>query len=197
MLKDSSLNIKALLLQVGKGNQAAFKAVFDFYKERFYSACFKMTKSGDVAEEIVQEVFISLWVKRHQVAAAANPEAYLLTILHNSIYAHFRKLALEKTLKKKILQRSSPIEISPVEDMLLAKENYQMLEAVISQLPPQQRIVYKLCRQQGLTREQIATQLHISPHTVKNHLQEAIKFIRSYYKLDASAFIWIAIWLCI
>jgi RNA polymerase sigma-70 factor (family 1) len=191
MPENPRYDIKNMLLHVGEGNELAFKAIIDFYKERFYAASLKMTHSGDIAEEIVQEVFVSLWIKRVQVAAATNSEGYLFAMLHNSIYAHFRKLALEKAMKKKMGQQSD-IDSSPIEDLLFAKEDREMFESVINQLPPQRRIVYKLSRQQGLSRQQIASQLHISPHTVKNHLQQAIRFIGSYYKAGASAFIWIA-----
>jgi len=197
MPEDTRYDINNLLFQVGQGDEFAFKTVFDFYKERFYAASLKMTHSADMAQEVVQEVFVSLWVKRVQVAAAANREGYLFAILHNSIYTHFRKIALEKALKKKIEQQSEDIDTGTVEDILLAKENREMFEATISQLPPQQRVVYKLSKQQGLSREQIASELHISPHTVKNHLQQAIRFIRTCYKADASAFIWVAIWHCL
>jgi RNA polymerase sigma-70 factor (family 1) len=190
-------DIQNLLLQVGEGNEPVFRAIFDFYKDRFYSASLKMTHSCDVSEEIVQEVFVTLWIKRVQVAAATNPEGYVFAVLHNSIYAHFRKLALEKAMKKKIGLQSADVDASPVEDILLAKENREILESVIRQLPPQQRIVYKLSRQQGLSREQVASQLHISPNTVKNHLQEATRFIRAYYKTGVSALILVAIWLCL
>ncbi|MEP7143695.1 MAG: sigma-70 family RNA polymerase sigma factor [Ferruginibacter sp.] len=197
MLKDSLYDTKHLLLQVGEGNETAFRAIFDFFKGRFYAASLKMTHCRDTAEEIVQEVFVSLWMKRIQVAAAINPEGYLLTILHNCIYAHFRKLALENAMKKKIGEQWDGIDASPVEDILLAKENREMLESVISQLPPQQRIVYKLSKQLGLSREQIAGQLNISPHTVKNHLQQAVHFLRNYYKDGASVSIWLAILQCL
>jgi RNA polymerase sigma-70 factor (family 1) len=186
-------DIKNLLLNVGEGNELAFKAIINFYKERFYAASIKMTHSGDIAEEIVQEVFVGLWIKRVQVAAATNPEGYLFTMLHNSIYAHFRKMALEKAMKKKIGQESEGIDSGSIEDILFAKEDREMFEAVVNQLPSQQRIVYKLSRQQGLSRQQIASELHISPHTVKNHLQQAMRFIGDYYKTGASAFIFIAI----
>lgn len=187
-------DINNLLRQVGEDNEPAFRHVFNFYKERFYTASLKMTHSPDLAKEIVQEVFVTLWIKRVRVAAAANPQGYLFTILHNSIYAHFRKLALEKAMKKKIGQQTAVMEENPVEDKLLAKEKLEILETVISHLPPQQRIVYKLSKQQGLSRDEIASQLHISPNTVKNHLQEATRFIRTYYKAGASALVWIAIW---
>ncbi|MEJ7588232.1 MAG: sigma-70 family RNA polymerase sigma factor [Ferruginibacter sp.] len=193
MPEDKLYEIRKLLLQVGEADEDAFRAIFYFYKERFYSTALKITHSEDIAEEIVQEVFISLWIKRKQVASAANPEGYFFTMLNNSIYAHFRKLALEKAMKKKVVEQTPHNEGSPVEEMLLAKEKMEMLEAVISQLPAQQRIVYKLSSQQGLSREQIY-QLHISPHTVKNHLQQAIRFIRTYYKAGASAIVWLSTW---
>lgn len=186
-------DIKNLLLNLAEGNEFTFKAIIDFYKERFYSASLKMTHCGDIAEEIVQEVFVNLWIKRVQVAAATNPEGYLFAMLHNSIHAHFRKLALEKAMKKKIGQQSEDIDSNPIEEVLLAKEDREIFEGVINQLPSQQRIVYKLSKQQGLSRQQIACQLHISPHTVKNHLHQALRFIGDYYKAGASAFIWVAI----
>ena len=191
MPENSRYDIKKLFLHVGEGNELAFKAIIDFYKERFYGASLKMTHSGDIAEEIVQEVFVSLWIKRVQVAAANNPEGYLFAMLHNNIYAHFRKLALEKAMKRNMGQQVEVIDSNPIEDVLFAKEDRELFESVINQLPPQQRIVYKLSRQQGLSRQRIASQLHISPHTVKNHLQQAIRFIGTYYKAGASTFIWI------
>jgi len=194
MPEDLLYDIKKLLSQVGEGNEPAFRTIFDFFKERFYAASLKMTHSPDIAQEIVQEVFVGLWINRAKVAAAVNPESYLLTMLHNCIYAHFRKLALEKAMKKKMGEQPLELDESSVEDVLLEKETREILESVISQLPPQQQMVYKLSRQQGLSREEIAMQLHISPHTVKNHLQHATQFIRAYYKAGASTFIWIAIW---
>jgi RNA polymerase sigma-70 factor (family 1) len=193
MQKQPSPDINKLLLQVGNDNQLAFKTVFNFYKEPFYTASYKIIKSRHLTEEIVQEIFISLWVNRKKVAAADNPKAYLFTMLNNSIFGHFRKLALEKTMIKKVVYQLPKIDAGSIEEGLFAKENTRMLETLISQLPPQQRIVYKLCRQQGLSREQIASELHISPNTVKNHLHKAIQFIRSSHKLDVPTFIWIAI----
>ncbi|MEO8764004.1 MAG: RNA polymerase sigma-70 factor [Ginsengibacter sp.] len=197
MLEHSPYDIKNLLVDVGDGSELAFKEIIDFYKERFYATAIKMTHSRDSAEEIVQEVFVSLWIKRMQVAAALNPEGYLFSMLHNNIYTHFRKLALEKAMKKNVEQQSQDIDANPVEAILYAKEDRELFENIVNQLPSQQRIVYKLSRQQGLSRQQIAHQLHISPHTVKNHLQQATRFISTCYKEGVSAFIMVTILQCI
>ena len=173
---------KVLFVQTAQGDTTAFRCIFDIYKAPFYAAAFKMTRSAYLAEEIVQEVFILLWTKRQQVAAAEKPAAYLLTVLHNCIYAHFKKIAAEKNLKHLLLQNSNGPEEPSLENMLQLKENQQLLREIISQLPPRQQLIYKLSKQEGLSRMEIASQLHISPHSVKNHLQDAVKSIRHYFK---------------
>ncbi|MEO6317074.1 MAG: sigma-70 family RNA polymerase sigma factor [Chitinophagaceae bacterium] len=173
---------KMLFAKIAAGDLTAYRSVFDTCKAPFYSAAFKMTRSAYLAEEIVQEVFILLWTKRTQVAAAEKPSAYLLTILYNSIYSHFKKIAAEKNMKLAFLQNSSGQEAQPMEYILQEKENQQLLKDIIEQLPPQQQLVYKLSKQDGLSRIEIAGQLHISPNSVRNHLQEAVKSIRHYFK---------------
>jgi len=94
---------------------------------------------------------------------------------------------------KKNVGDQIPEPENSVEEILLAKENKKILDSVISKLPPQQQLVYKLSKQEGLSREEIATRLHISPNTVRNHLQEAVKFIRNNLKGTISVMIWVAI----
>lgn len=184
-----SHNIEKLLKQVADDDEQAFRAVFDHYKEPFHATAFKMTRSVDVAEEIVQEVFVTLWVKRKLVAIAKKPEGYVFTILHNCIYAHFRKLVLERQLKSKMAQTEERSECR-IETLLLEKENRAIIENVISQLPPRQKLIYKLAKQEGVSREEIAKQLNISPNTVRNHLTTALEYLRVYFKKNKSVLIW-------
>jgi RNA polymerase sigma-70 factor (family 1) len=182
---------RQLFKQLATGDEAAFRALFDMYKGAFYATAFKLTRSADAAEEIVQEVFITLWHKRVQVDTARNPMGYVVTILHNSIYAHFRRIVLERQLKQKVSDQHTEVEENPVEELLLAKENRQLLQAVIGQLPPQQQLIYRLSKQEGMSREEIAKKLNISPNTVRNHLSAATEFLRGYFKKGASALVWL------
>ena len=188
------LQDKMLFTRLASSDETAFGALFDAYKGPFYATAFKMTRSADAAEEIVQEVFIALWDKRIQVASARNPIGYLVTILHNSIYAHFRLIVQERKLKQKMTDGNRGAEENPVEALLLAKENRALLQAVIGQLPPQQQLIYRLSKQEGLSREEIADKLNISPNTVRNHLSAAVEFIRTYLKKRSSALIWAIMW---
>jgi RNA polymerase sigma-70 factor (ECF subfamily) len=196
MQKDLSYDIPVLLKQVAQDNEQAFRIVFDHYKELFYATAFKMTHSADSAEEIVQEVFVTLWVKRILIGRAKKPENYLFTILHNCIYTHFRKLVLERKLRSTIAQVEEKIE-NRIETLMLEKENRTILENVISRLPPQQRLIYKLAKQEGISREEIAKQLNISPNTVRNHLATAVNYLRTYLKRRESDIIWALILLCL
>ncbi len=181
-------------MQVSKGDETAFRAVYDLYKNPFYATALRITRSGDAAEEILQEVFIALWNKRVKVGEAINPVGYLFAILHNSIYFHFRKLALERQMKQRISEQSEEQDPSMVEELLLAKEKSNLLQVIVGKLPRQQQLIYRFSKHEGLSREEIASKLNISPHTVKNHLAKALEFIRQSFKKGASAVIWAIIW---
>jgi RNA polymerase sigma-70 factor (ECF subfamily) len=194
--KDLPHHIKLLLKHIAGGDEEAFRVVFDHYKSAFYGAAFKMTRSAHISEEIVQEVFVTIWVKRQLIGDARHPENYIFTILHNCIYAQFRKIAREHQLKSKLEKEQEEGE-EVIESLLFEKENKAILDNVINQMPPRQRLIYKLAKQEGWSREEIAKGLNISPNTVRNHLASAIEFLRNYLRKNASIIIWMAIWMCV
>ena len=167
---------KALLAKIASGDEHAFKTLFDLYKERFYSVVLKMTRSDEVAEDIVQDVFMNVWSNRESLVDVDNPSSYFFTAVYRRVYHHYRKVALEK----KLFQVAPPEKesVNTTEEMVLAHESKNLISEAVEKLPPQQQLVFKLSKQEGLSREDISRQLHISPNTVKNHLADAIKFIR-------------------
>ena len=80
-----SSHIKPLFDAIAKDDELAFKALFDLYKSRAYAVAFKLTKTAYAAEEITQDVFVSIWISRAQLAAVKNPEAYFYTIIYNKV----------------------------------------------------------------------------------------------------------------
>ncbi|WP_216823488.1 RNA polymerase sigma factor [Niastella vici] len=169
----------ALFLRIAQSDEAAFRQLFERHKVRFYATALKLTRSPVLAEEIVQEIFLTIWLKRSLLPDIEKPESYLITMVYNSVSKYFRKLAIEKKMREEIA--GSPAENNQeVENWLDAKESQQLILAAINKLPTQQQLIYKLSRESGLSREEIAGQLGISPNTVRNHLQEAMKNIRLY-----------------
>jgi len=180
---------KAIIAKIAVGDEPAFRAFFDLYKERFYAVALKMTRSDEVAEDIVQDVFMHIWTKRESIVHVENPSSYFFTCVYRRVYQYYRKMALEK----KLLQGVSPGKecVNTTEEMILAHESENLVSKAIAKLPPQQQMVFKLSKQEGLSREDIACQLHISPNTVKNHLSNAIKFIQIFLRNSALTFLMI------
>ncbi|MEO9005029.1 MAG: RNA polymerase sigma-70 factor [Ginsengibacter sp.] len=174
----SPYNEKDLLAEIASGEERAFKKLFDLYKERFYAVALKMTRSEEVAEDIVQDVFMNIWSKREGLVDVESPSSYFFTVVYRRVYHHYRKTALER----KLLQGAPPAMelVNTTDEMVLAQESSKLISQAIAKLPPQQKLVFKLSKQEGLSREDVAHQLQISPHTVKNHLADALKFIRAF-----------------
>jgi RNA polymerase sigma-70 factor (family 1) len=183
---------KALLKEIAMGDECAFRKLFDLYKERFYLVVLKMTHSNEVAEDIVQDVFMNIWSKRKSLVDIDNPSSYFFTAVYRRVYHHYQKVAQEK----KLLQVALPINesVNTTEEMVLVHESNELIAQAVAKLPPQQQLVFKLSRQEGLSREDIALKLQISPHTVKNHLADAIKFIRVFWSNSTVSFLIIFWW---
>jgi len=170
---------KHLLSLVAQGDVNAFSAIYHHYNRSIYPFVLKITKSETLAEEIIQEVFISVWVNRTQMAQVENFRAYIYTIATNKTLNYFKKAVAET---RRILQVSATsAKVSNVtEEEIFAKESESLVQAAVESLPEQRKKIYKLSRHEGLTHDQIAEKLNISKNTVKNQLVEALKFIRHY-----------------
>ena len=176
----SSYDEKALLIEIAAGDDRAFEKLYDLYKERFYSLALKMTGSDEVAQDIVQDVFLSIWNRRECLAEVDHPSSYFFTVVYRRIYQHYRLIALEKKLSQVVPFVNKPVNTT--DEMVLARESDDLISRAVAKLPPRQRLVFKLTKQEGLSREDVARRLHVSPHTVKNQLADALKFIRAFLR---------------
>jgi RNA polymerase sigma-70 factor (family 1) len=170
---------KALLLRISEGDEVAFREIFNQYTGKIYSFAIYLTRSDFLAEEITQEVFLRIWTNRPKLAKVDYFQAYLKTIAKNIFSTHLRRLALEKGILKDISLNIQP-GANTTEMTVDNRELQQILQTAIQQLPPQQKNVYILGRQQNLSYEEIAGTLNISVHTVKEHMHKALSSIRIY-----------------
>jgi len=177
---------RELLALISKGDGSAFRELYELYRERIYAVSRKMTQSDDVASDIVQDVFLNIWKNRDGLAIIENPSSYLFTAVYRRVYQHYRKLALERKFQQ-ATQKIERVE-NTTEETVLAHESRNMLSMAVSQLPPQQQMVFKLSKEEGYSREDVAEYLNISPNTVKNHLSKALKFVQTYLKSLATIF---------
>ena len=172
---------KELFDRIAKGDEAAFKILFENYRGKFYSAVLHFTKSAVTAEELTQETFINIWRSRAGLTEVDNPNAYLYRIVFNLVYTYLSKESNEIRIRKLARYYRGDADYSTIES-LEANETAKLIAAVVDRLPRQQKTVYQLSRERGLTYQEIADELNISPNTVRNHLVEALKSVRSSLK---------------
>lgn len=175
----------ALLTKLRNGDELAFAEIYNQYRSKMYMYAYNLCKSPETAEEIVQEVFIRLWQKKEQINTDLNFNAYLKKITLNHVLNHLKKVAREKSLQDEIFHYIETIR-NTTEDNLLEKELLKTYDEAIANLPPQKKIIFQMSRNEEMSHDQIAEKLNISKNTVKNHMVEATKFIRSYVSKHGS-----------
>lgn len=170
-------NEKRLLMQVAEGGEEAFGMLFHQYRNRLYAFIFSIVRSREMAEDVVQDVFLKIWLRREDLAAVDNFKAYLFRISQNHAINHLRRMSKETlVLLEKQHRRGSGD--AAADELLTYKNIQQSLNEIVNSLPLQQKTVYRLSREQNLKQEEIAQQLHISVSTIKNHMTQALRTIR-------------------
>lgn len=171
-------NLKRILSEVANGDQRAFRQIFDLFSPKVYTFALKLSHSSSTAEEIVQEVFLKIWIAREGLISINYFPSYLYTITRNHTFNILKKLAVEERVKDSLKRELSEIQ-EEADEVSMYQEYQHILVNAVSQLPPQQRLVYSLCHQKGLKYEEVAQQLNISRLTVKTHMQKALRAIKS------------------
>ncbi|HTJ15076.1 MAG TPA: RNA polymerase sigma-70 factor [Dinghuibacter sp.] len=156
-----------------------FKCIFDTYKNRVYGYVLAVAHSAYTAEEITQEIFLKLWLCRDMLGRVDNLEGYLFTIARHKTLNHLRKAATDARLLRELQSLMRP-SANDVEELSLSTDYDHIVQEAVALLSPQRRQVYQLSRVKGLNHEEIAVHLQLSRSTVKNHLVEALRFIRGH-----------------
>lgn len=178
-MSEKLINEKELLARVAQADEKAFEQIVHYYYPRLLPFTTNITKSRDIAEEIVQEVFLRLWLRRNELDRIYHLGSWLFTIASNLSFTYIKRAAVEGKLLK-LLQSAQADHTLDAEERMNWKESGLLIHDAVMRLPPQQQLVYKLSRQQGLSNQEIATHLQLSPNTVKNHLVKAIQSIRQF-----------------
>jgi len=168
-----------LIQKVSQGDERAFRALFDRYRNKIYSLGIYLTRSELMAEELVQDVFLKVWKCRTELASVVYFNAWLRTIAKNTCSNYLRSLAIEKMAMINIADHSQKDSESH-ENELIVREFEQIIQHAITQLPPQQKKVYLLSKQCYKKQDEIAKELDISIYTVKEYMKLAQRSIRRY-----------------
>ncbi|MDN5217346.1 RNA polymerase sigma-70 factor [Fulvivirgaceae bacterium BMA12] len=176
-LPAAELSDETLVRMIQGGDEIAFKLMFDRYQKKLRAYALKLLKSREVADEILQEAFLKVWLKRKDLDSDLNFNYYLFKIAKNLVLKQFEKIGREERLKQEVLKNSKRSSYTTEETVRFA-EYQRIAHQVVQSLPPQQQSVYLLSRRDGKDNKEIAAALGISVKTVQNHLRLALITIK-------------------
>ena len=169
-----SKEIKILFQEIQRGNKEALNTLFATYYPKLVAFAQQYVKQLELAEEISSELFVKVWLKRHQLSNIHNPEVYLYVAIKNaclnSIRADKKRSILSYAEDKENLQPAGHAN-SHLED----KELERLLDEAVGSLPEQRKIIFKLIKEDGLKATEVAEILGLSKRTVENQLYKAVR----------------------
>ena len=173
-----SLTDHKLVELLKSSDQKAFRALYDRYWKSLYIAAYYKLHSKEAAEEIVQNIFTSIWEKRH-THSIQQPEQYLRTALKYQVISAIKtNLAKEEFLHASSAQTISAEPFAAIN----LKDLQNALQQAINLLPPKTAEVFRLSRLEHYPVKQIATQLNISEKAVEYHITQSLKIMRTRLK---------------
>lgn len=162
-----------ILLSIAQDDERAYTGLFHAYHQQLGSFVFSVTRSKELTEEIIQDVFVKIWEDRKALPSVKNFSAYLFIITRNHTLNTIRKIDLQKKKEATVNQYYAIMEEAQPAP---AENYYALLENAVDQLPIQQKKVY-LLKRQGLKNADVAFQMDISVNSVKKYQQWAMQAI--------------------
>jgi len=159
------------------GDLSAFTAIHMRYYGVLYSHAYKRLPDREEVKDILQELFIYIWNNRESINLNSNLQAYLYTAIRNRILNVFKHQKVRSDYITSFEKFSVNNEPMP-DEMLRNKELIAIIDAEVSALPPQMRMIFELSRNANLSHKEIAEKLNISPLTVRKQVNNSLKILR-------------------
>lgn len=170
----AALDDPALARRIKRGDAGAFKAFFERHHDLLYRYLRARGLAGAVCEDLIQNAFLTIWERRHEIDEEKSLRAFLFKICYTRALNHFRDTA--KFIDAEAIDDPvAPAAPDREADYALIQH---ALQAAVAALPERRRAVFDLCFLQELTYREAAEALGISVKTVENQMGHALKTIR-------------------
>ncbi|RQO79437.1 RNA polymerase sigma-70 factor [Pedobacter sp. KBW01] len=192
MEQHNKLTDADLLALLKLGKEDAFVVIYHRYWECLINAAYQRLRSRSDAEEVVQEVFVNLYLRRNEIEPKSTLEAYLKTALKYKVIDMYR---LQQLHYKHIDNLIAETQVNPqaVDDELAIREFKLSVLSACQKLPQKCREVFIMFRFEELSHKEIALRTSISVSTVKKHLHKAMFFLREEFK-GSKTFLTLVFW---
>ena len=172
---------KDVLVHLGKrianDDQLAYRQLFIQFYAKLSRFVMGFTKSKELTDEIVSDVFINIWRRRKNMEEVKNLKLYLYVSAKNITFNYLKKLHRENLTDIDIVEIEPEDPFADPGAAMITREMNQKLKAAINDLPPRCKLIFTLVKEDGLTHKQTAHLLNISESTVENQISIALKKI--------------------
>lgn len=170
-----------ILLQLLKAdNEKAFKELYTRYWKPIFEAAYYRLTNREIAKELVQNIFLRIWEKRHSIQIT-HLQNYLLTAVKNSVINYKESTLVHKRYIQHVIETGANTN-QEVESTVNFHELSLAIEKAIGMLPEKTRHIFRLSRFDQLSIREIAAHLNISEKAVEYHITQSLKTLRSYLK---------------
>ncbi|MGN7723107.1 RNA polymerase sigma factor [Chitinophaga sp. 22620] len=174
------IDVPDLYKQIAAGDESAFRKLFEIYAPRLLAMAARITGSMAVADDLVQDTFLKIWVARDQLTEVAQPAAWIKKICFFLAVNYVRRQTIrDKVMHTVGLEGEDAGKALPVAEMIEFRQLLTLVNEAVRQLPEKQRQIYRLSREQALSTSEIAQHMDLAVSTVKNLLVMALKNIRA------------------
>ena len=175
----ASYHNKKLLIDLREGDENSFTQLYYLYEGNLYRYVLSIVKSPSLADDVLQEVFIKIWEQRNLLDPEKSFLTFLFTVARNHVLNLLKRASLDENLRSEIFLHAEKESIS-VESSIDLSETETIIQQAIDKLPSQQKKIFELCKMQGLTYEETAGQLGITPGTVNVQMVKSLKTVKEY-----------------
>ena len=164
-----------ILQHLAKSDARAFDFIYQKYFQKLYGAAYKRLQNRELTEEVVQELFISLWERRSELTISSTLDSYLFSSIKYLTIAQFKKNNLFEQYSSTLIPEENDLNFT--EEMVAFDELNEAYQKALTTLPERCREVFVLKRT-GLSQREISEKLDISEKTVENQMTKALKMLR-------------------
>jgi len=171
--------------------------IFHTYRDKVFGFFVKNLSDQELAKDLTQDVFFQLCNRKEQIQDIENLNRYIFLMCRNMAINHINKASRDKKYRDHLIRAWNNLNIRGKSDMeiKITGDHYRdLLENSLNRLPPRQKEIFTLSKQEGMSNQRIAQKLGLSPNTVKNHLHQALKTLRSTIHPDID-FMILILWL--
>lgn len=159
------------------GDEKVFEELFKTYYAPLCEYCLRYVSDADMAEEIVQDLFFKIWVKREELNINVSIKAYIFTALRNHALNYISRLKIQDRYNQFIVVRSKNDVEHPV-DVLEEKDMERIMKQAIAMLPEKRREIFEMSRFEDMKYWEIAEKLNVSVKTVESQMSKALEHMR-------------------